>query len=1000
MLALMPSKPRPTKPAKPESTRPQERESFSTAPTILDSLVAQLMDSKDPRSELEKKAKNCFFAHTLSDEEFNKTDSDEVIEKKLFEKNKKIADQILSTLHTLDTIPSFAQRVAYINDRASKGAIDNDVYRAFSLGVIKFDIAEDKLRKDKEKVLPLPDQTPLKWAYYWRRTNALVDELEKPGGIISYGDIKDLRDRFHSEPPTFQSTIRDRIGGEALSLIGKSDSERARNQLSLNRIVQTAEILFDEEQARIIRYSHDLATKLHDMGEFTVKSKAHESPELTRGIMQVLTERMMPHIGQAVRAQFRGEQSDLTPEETGILSVETKSLLYFLVESERHENKEIRQYLWQLIEDQKQLEQTIALAQKGIPDEYGEKKYALEASLASNVKKQLTEQLAESKESIQTLQSTLSTTDTLDPVTAKRVLRYIHELDTRDTLTDVVAAIEVNPSRERRERARIADALNREERARSWAAKETAYATLKAEIKGRAMLEYVDEQREKLGEESESRRSTGKSSRLRHKRQSLIGELHKISVFKERLLPLSTELKKLNDAESRADQSFTTQLERLKERHDELSEKRKLLVKDKAELMRLVTEIARVSAEWTQSKADCAKKRERITRSMQPIKQVISEELAVQTDLTKTEEQLARILRYIPKTRLDRIRDAQKRADDLLAATGPSTIPLIEDEAVTEDEDVSLLNPNWRMFYRPGRKRGQGTGSIVDHVLARLAKDAEHREERKALRQEIRGKLLDILNSQFGTEPRESVKKLDQILDDVHGADTRVEIANNEAMELFGDLQKNVRTMFTFENDGPIIYWQDQRLRVPKFLASRLADRLIQHLAAHVNATWSLVKKDLSDQARLADMKPALKDLSYLGTLQQDINAYTSTYSGPKMTRQERKERNEAEDDEKRIKITQLLLPTFQDRVARAIEVEYTDDDVQRGEAKKVLDEIMNLFNKRTIADEVLNTVYYPYDSSAAYRAYDDEYGSHLADLLIDAFDSVFPASVLKNTEE
>ena len=161
---------------------------------------------------------------------------------------------ILTTLRALDAIPSFAQRVAYINERSAKGAINNDVYRAFSLVVVKLDMRDTKNEREKRKAqeekreLSLPDQAPLKWAYYWRRTNALADELEKPGGMVSYADVEDVRGRFRSEPKSLQDTIRDRIGGTALSFITLSDRERAAQRMSLNRIIQTAEMVFGGEK--------------------------------------------------------------------------------------------------------------------------------------------------------------------------------------------------------------------------------------------------------------------------------------------------------------------------------------------------------------------------------------------------------------------------------------------------------------------------------------------------------------------------------------------------------------------------------------------------------------------------------------------------------------------------------------------------------------------------------------------------------------------------------
>src|SRR3989338_4571041 len=197
MLATMSPKPRAPKSVKPEMIPAvEERKSFSTAPTLLDTFVAQLMESEDPRALLNTETK-----------------------KGILKNNQKTADQILTTLRALDAIPSFAQRVAYINERSAKGAINNDVYRAFSLVVVKLDMRDTKNEREKRKAqeekreLSLPDQAPLKWAYYWRRTNALADELEKPGGMVSYADVEDVRGRFRSEPKSLQDTIRDRICG-------------------------------------------------------------------------------------------------------------------------------------------------------------------------------------------------------------------------------------------------------------------------------------------------------------------------------------------------------------------------------------------------------------------------------------------------------------------------------------------------------------------------------------------------------------------------------------------------------------------------------------------------------------------------------------------------------------------------------------------------------------------------------------------------------------------
>ena len=199
--------------------------------------------------------------------------------------------------------------------------------------------------------------------------------------MVSYADVEDVRGRFRSEPKSLQDTIRDRIGGTALSFITLSDRERAAQRMSLNRIIQTAEMLFGEEQARAIRYSHDIAAKLHDMGRFTIKNAPATPAVLTRGIMQTLGERMLPILEKSVRAHFKGSESDLTPEETGILSSEARSLLSYVLKTESWENAEMKAYLKRLIQEQEQLEKTLALANEGLLEEPSEKKHSLQASL-------------------------------------------------------------------------------------------------------------------------------------------------------------------------------------------------------------------------------------------------------------------------------------------------------------------------------------------------------------------------------------------------------------------------------------------------------------------------------------------------------------------------------------------------------------------------------------------------------------------------------------------
>lgn len=983
MLATMPRKHNDPRQPRPDASAPkQERPAYSHGKTVLDSFIEQLMDSEDPRALI-----------------------DAEIKRGILMGEQKRPGQILSTLRELDTLHTFSQRVAYINDRGAKGAIDEDIYRAFSMAIIRMDVRETRQKREST------DQTPLKWAYYWRRTNALADQLEKPGGCVSFGDIQDIRDRFHAEPLEIQNTIRDRIGGIALACAAMTESERTRNRLSLERIIQTAEMLYDEEQARTIRYAHDLAAKLQEMGIFEIKkTKISEAPKLTRGIFQVLAEKMMPQLEQSVRAHFQGKKSSLTPEETGILSAETKSLLYFLLNTENRENKEMRRYFWQLIEDQRHLEETLRLAQEGLSAEIEEKQYALEATLPSRAKAQLTDELRDTQSAIQALQGRLTALAALDAQTSEDALRYIDELDMRETLESAISSLELNPSRERRERARIADAVSREEQARSWTEKEETYATLKAAIKGRSMLDYAAEQRAKMGEESEGRRQTGKSSRLRHKRQALVGELHKIGIYKERLAPLANELQGLNDEESSADAMVTLQLERLNTRHDEIAAKRKRSAKLLSEIERIETEIDRVSAEWTQSKAQFSQRRERIEHSMRPLEQTVGSEQSIRDELARTEEMLSKIIRRTPKTRLERIRTAQQKADVLLTATADEIHSAEAEGAKSfeeEDEEKSLLNPNWHLLYRPGRKRGQGTGRIVDRVLERIAHDNEEREERKRARQAVRNELFDILNSQFGSRKRAREDELDEILDTLEQNKPDIEVASNDAMDFFTMLQSNVRELFIFDQDGPVVYWREQRIRLPKFLAQRLTNHLLAHSIARTNEQWQAVKYDLTNREKLGELEPALKDIRHLASLQRYLTTYAPAFRGRSIPRtQEHGDKRETAQEEmtreeKKMRIVELLLPKFYDRSKEAIREKFNDDRDKMNLALNIVEELhRKVLTKAEVADDVRDAVYSMWNlDSHDVQAYYDAYGSDLEYILINVFENVFPNSVFSSEQ-
>ena len=221
-------------------------------------------------------------------------------------------------------------------------------------------------------------------------------------------------------------------------------------------------------------------------------------------------------------------------------------------------------------------------------------------------------------------------------------------------------------------------------------------------------------------------------------------------------------------------------------------------------------------------------------------------------------------------------------------------------------------------------------------------------------------------------------------------------------MDFFNAIRANVRTMFTLEKDGPIIYWNEQRLRIPKFLASKLAARLSQQISKSINAQWPAAQAHLNNPKELASFVPSLKDMAYIGALQKDIESYTHThsYSRPKVTREERDAQRETLEDEKRMKITRLLLPTFIEKATNVLTRQYTDEPDQLQSALAVLHEILASLYDDAIADDVRSAVYYPLVES--YTHYEDTYGDGwgLLETLGEVFDKVFPKSILKYSSE